>query len=219
MNILLVEDNIAQGTTIVTICRAKGFAVEWAKTGAFAEELVLSGSFGCILLDYVLPDGSGEDILRRIRKRSDPTPIIMMSGQAGVVECIRLLDAGADDFISKPYHQDELFARINSAIRRRSVCALPEIRVGTLIIRRAERLVERDGAPLGLSPREWAVLECLLNRVGRLVERHTIESALYDFGSEIESNTVEVYVSRLRKKIGRDRIETVRGYGYKLVAK
>jgi two-component system OmpR family response regulator len=194
-----------------------GFAVDWVTTRVGADQMLLMGSYECLLPDLTLPDHNGENILRSLRMRSDLSPVLILSGRTNPRERARLLDAGADDFVSKPYDKSELVARIKNVTRRLSVSPLPEIRVGALVVQRAERLVERDGERISLSPREWGVLECLLNRLGQIVERRTIESTLYDFAAEFESNTVEVYVSRLRRKIGADLIETVRGYGYRLV--
>ncbi|MGO7186138.1 response regulator transcription factor [Rhizobium brockwellii] len=217
MRILLVEDDISQGTAIRDLLKDMGFAVDWVTTRVGADEMLRMESYECLLLDLTLPDHNGEDILRSLRMRSDLSPVLILSGRTNPRERARLLDAGADDFVSKPYDKSELVARIKNVTRRLSVSPLPEIRVGALVVQRAERLVERDGERISLSPREWGVLECLLNRLGQIVERRTIESTLYDFAAEFESNTVEVYVSRLRRKIGADLIETVRGYGYRLV--
>ncbi|MHC2567804.1 response regulator transcription factor [Rhizobium leguminosarum] len=216
--LLIVADDLTQGNTIYTICKARGFAVDRVETRADVEDMLRSNPFECIVLDVMLADGAGEDILLSIRKRSDPTPIVILSEQTSARERARLLNAGADDFLSKPYDPDELFARIYNATRRQSLSPLPQINIRTLVVRPAERLVECHGERIGLSSREWAVFECLLNRRGHLVTRDRIETAVYDFGSDVESNTVEVYISRLRKKIGRDLIETTRGFGYSLVA-
>lgn len=216
--LLIVAEDLTQGKAIYTICKARGYAVDWVENRADLEDMLRSNPFECIVLDVILADGSGEDILLSIRKRADPTPVVILSGHASSRERARLLNAGADDFLNKPYDPDELFARIYNATRRQSLSPLSEINIRTLVIRPAERLVECDGERIGLSPREWTVFECLLNRRGHLVTRDRIEAAVYDFGSDIESNTVEVYISRLRKKIGRDLIKTTRGFGYSLVA-
>ncbi|NEI51805.1 response regulator [Rhizobium leguminosarum] len=216
--ILLIEDDVAQGNAIQFLSKARNFALDWAKTAADANDLLLSHNYDVILLDLALPDGRGEDILCSKSKRSDPTPIIVLTAQPCKKECARLLRAGADDFVNKPWDPDELFARIHAAIRRGGVSPLPEIYIRGLVIRSAERLIERDGKPIHLTNREWAVVECLLNRRGHKIKREVIEDALYEQGSEIESNTVQVYISRIRQKIGRDLIETERGFGYRLAA-
>ncbi|MGZ2402866.1 response regulator transcription factor [Rhizobium ruizarguesonis] len=216
--LLIIEDDLTQGKAIYKILKARGFAVDVVTTRADAEDILRSTPFACIVLDLMLADGSGEDVLLSIRERSDPTPVIILSGHAGARERARLLHAGADDFMNKPYDPDELCARIYNATRRQSLSPLPQITIRSLVIRPAERLVKCDGQRIDLSPREWAVFECLLNRRGHLVTRDRIETAVYDFGSDIESNAVQVYISRLRKKMGREMIETARGFGYSLVA-
>ncbi|MBY5325603.1 response regulator transcription factor [Rhizobium leguminosarum] len=216
--ILLIEDDVAQGNGIQALSKARGFAIDWVKTLTDAEHLLPAHNYDVVLLDLVLPDGRGESILRIMSKRSDSTPVIILTAHGGKKEITRLIEAGAHDFLTKPWDGDELFARIHAAIRSRSVSPLPEIYIRGLVIRPAEQLVERDGKPVSLTQREWAVFECLLNRRGHTVRRVMIEDALYEQGSEIESNAMEVYISRIRRKIGRHLIETDRGFGYRLVA-
>ena len=165
-------------------------------------------------VDLQLPDGNGVDYLRAMRGRSDVTPVIVLTARDQISDRIEGLNAGADDYLVKPFDLGELAARIH-AVGRRYANPSPSLTFGTLTIRPAERLVELDGETVDLTAREWSVLDSLLLRPGLLVSKARLEEALYEFGAEIESNAVEVYVSRLRKKLGAERIVTVRGLGYR----
>ncbi|GLS37758.1 hypothetical protein GCM10010869_33520 [Mesorhizobium tianshanense] len=216
MRILLIEDDKAIGSAVREHAAADGHAVDWARTLSTARDYAAVASYGLVLLDLHLPDGNGIDYLREMRKRLNATPVIILTARDQISDRIDGLNAGADDYLVKPFDLGELSARIHAVARRYGLRPEPKFSIGTLTIVPAERRVDRDGQAVDLTAREWAVLDSLLHRSGAIVSKTQIEDALYSFGSEIASNAVEVYVSRLRKKIGADRIATVRGVGYRL---
>ncbi|GLS32306.1 two-component system, OmpR family, response regulator [Mesorhizobium albiziae] len=216
MRILLIEDDKAIGSAVREHAAAGGHAVDWARTLSTARDYAAVAPYGLVLLDLHLPDGNGIDYLREMRDRLDATPVIILTARDQISVRIEGLNAGADDYLVKPFDLGELSARIHAVARRYGLRPEPIFSLGTLTIVPAERRVDRDGQTVDLTAREWAVLDSLLRRPGAIVSKTQIEDALYSFGSEIASNAVEVYVSRLRKKIGADRIATVRGVGYRL---
>ncbi len=217
MRILLVEDDAAIGGAVLDHAAADGHAVDWARTLAEAREHAELVEYGLVLLDLGLPDGSGLDLLRRLRAGGDASPVIVLTARDQIADRIEGLNAGADDYLVKPFDLGELSARIHAVARRSGGReAAPVMHFGDIEIEAAVRRLRLEGREVDLTSREWAVLERLMSRPGAIVSKSQIEDALYAFGSEIESNTVEVYVSRLRKKIGAAHIVTVRGLGYRL---
>ncbi|MBM7048572.1 MULTISPECIES: response regulator transcription factor [Rhizobium] len=214
MRILLVEDDDTIGSAVRDHIAAGPHAVDWVKNLADADEVTNAVQYGLILLDLQLPDGSGVDFLKRLRRRPDETPVMILTARDQISDRIEGLNSGADDYLVKPFNLGELTARILAVARRYTGSPQPTIRFADLEIDQPQRRVRLDGKDIVLTGREWAVLDLLVARPGAIVSKDKIEEALYAFGSEIESNTVEVYVSRLRKKIGRDRIRTARGVGY-----
>lgn len=215
MRILLVEDDKAIGIAVRDHATADNHAVDWAKSLASARDHAAVATYGLVLLDLQLPDGNGITYLRDMRARSDVTPVIVLTARDQISDRIEGLNAGADDYLVKPFDLGELSARIHAVARRYANHGAPSLTFGRLTIRPADRLVELDGTTVELTAREWSVLDSLLRRPGLLVSKTQLEEALYEFGAEIESNAVEVYISRLRKKIGVDQIATVRGVGYR----
>jgi two-component system OmpR family response regulator len=215
MRILLVEDDKAIGGAVRDHATADSHAVDWVTTLADARDGAKAAAYGLILLDLLLPDGSGISFLRDLRRNSDKTPVIILTARDQISDRIEGLNAGADDYLVKPFDLGELSARIHAVARRYGQSPEPVLTFGALSIAPAERRVEFDGEVMELTAREWSVLDCLLSRRGSIVSKAQIENALYAFGAEIESNAVEVYVSRLRKKLGAERIATVRGVGYR----
>jgi two-component system OmpR family response regulator len=171
-----------------------------------------------VLLDLGLPDGSGLDLLRALRRQGDRRPVIVLTARDQIRDRIDGLNAGADDYLVKPFDLDELNARIAAVARRASDSLKPQLAIGAIEIDREGRRIRKDGRSIDLTGREWAILDELLRRPGAAVNRARLEESLYAFGAEIESNAVEVYVSRLRKKLGADVIQTQRGIGYRLAA-
>ncbi|MBB6483695.1 response regulator transcription factor [Rhizobium lusitanum] len=216
MRILLVEDDDTIGSAVRDHIAAGTHAVDWVKNLADADEVTSAVNYGLVLLDLQLPDGSGIEFLKRLRRKPDETPVIILTARDQISDRIEGLNSGADDYLVKPFNLGELTARILAVARRYTGSPQPTIRFADLEIDQPQRLVRLEGKNIILTGREWAVLDLLVARPGAIVSKDKIEEALYAFGSEIESNTVEVYVSRLRKKIGRDRIRTARGVGYSL---
>ncbi len=214
MRILLVEDDDTIGSAVRDHIAAGPHAVDWVKNLIDAEEVTRAVQYGLILLDLQLPDGSGIDFLKRLRRKPDETPVIILTARDQISDRIEGLNSGADDYLVKPFNLGELTARILAVARRYAGSPQPTLRIADLEIDQPQRRVRLGDKDVILTGREWAVLDLLITRPGAIVSKDKIEEALYAFGSEIESNTVEVYVSRLRKKIGKDRIKTARGVGY-----
>ena len=214
MRILLIEDDDTIGSAVRDHIATGPHAVDWVKNLIDAEEVTSAVQYGLILLDLQLPDGSGIDFLKRLRRKPDETPVIILPARDQISDRIEGLNSGADDYLVKPFNLGELTARILAVARRYAGSPQPTLRFADLEIDQPQRRVRLAGKDVILTGREWAVLDLLIVRPGAIVSKDKIEEALYAFGSEIESNTVEVYVSRLRKKIGRDRIRTARGVGY-----
>jgi two-component system OmpR family response regulator len=177
-----------------------------------------SAAYDLVLLDLMLPDGLGLNFLKALRGRGDVTPVIILTALDQVSDRIDGLNAGADDYLVKPFDLDELSARIGSVARRYTGNPNPIITHGALEIDHAAKSVRRDGKPVVLTAREWALFDAFLARPGMLLSKAQLEEKLYAFESEVESNTIEVHVSRLRKKLGSDVIKTERGLGYRLGA-
>jgi two-component system response regulator QseB len=211
---LLVEDDgmIAQG--LQTALRQAGFAVDLMRNGKTAAAALQSSDFDVVLLDLGLPDRDGLDVLRELRRRGNATPVIILTARDEIHHRIAGLDAGADDYIVKPFDLDEVMARMRSVLRRASGRGDSTIQHGELRLDLASRTVERNGTPVGLSAHEYAVLEALLQRPGAVLSRSQLEDRLYGWDEQIGSNAVEVYIHGLRRKLGSDSIRTLRGVGY-----
>jgi len=218
LRILLIEDSAVLGAAVRDHLASVGQAVDWMRTIADAKEALDAVSYDLILLDLRLPDGAGIELLRSQRSKGNTTPVIILTAHDQISDRIAGLDSGADDYLVKPFNLGELSARIGAVIRRFRGNATSATKFGDLEINSVDRRLSDGQREIELSAREWAVLDMLSARPGAIISKARIEEALYAFGSEIESNTVEVYVSRLRKKLGKERVQTVRGVGYKLVA-
>ncbi|MCX7303555.1 MAG: response regulator transcription factor [Hyphomicrobiales bacterium] len=216
MRILLVEDDEVIGDAVRDHVRESGHAVDWAQDLATARDLAAVADYGLVLLDLSLPDGNGNAFLREFRAGGKQAPVIMLTARDQISHRIEGLNNGADDYLVKPFDLGELTARIGAVARRYSGRPDPTVIVGDIRVDLAARRVARGEGDITLTAREWAVLDRLMARPGAIVSKGQIEDALYAFGAEVESNTVEVYVSRLRRKIGTDLILTVRGVGYRL---
>jgi len=218
MRVLLVEDAPRLGEAVREQIADDGHAVDWVQCLAHARNSVRTAPYDLILLDLMLPDGRGLDFLRQQRGAGDVTPVIILTAQDQISDRIAGLNAGADDYLVKPFDLFELSARVAAVARRYSGNPNPQIRIGELHIDMSARTLQRAGVPVDLTAREWALFEAFIQRPGALLSKTQLEERLYAFGAEIESNTIEVYISRLRKKLGRDFIETVRGMGYRLLS-
>ena len=217
MRVLLVEDAPGLGEAVREQIADDGHAVDWVQRLDHARSSVRTTPYDLILLDLMLPDGRGLDFLRQRRSAGDVTPVIILTAQDQISDRIAGLNAGADDYLVKPFDLFELSARVAAVARRYSGNPNPQIKLGELQIDMNARTVQRAGATVDLTAREWALFEAFVQRPSALLSKSQLEERLYAFGAEIESNTIEVYISRLRKKLGRDLIETVRGMGYRLM--
>lgn len=216
MRVLLVEDTTGLGEAVRDQIRDDGHAVDWVQSLSFAQASVKATSYNLILLDLMLPDGNGFDFLKSLRKSGDSTPVIILTARDQVSDRIEGLNAGADDYLIKPFDLSELSARVSAVARRYRGDPNPLVKIGHLEIDLGEHRIKANGQAVELTAREWALFEGFVQRPGTLLSRSQLEDRLYQFGAEIESNTIEVYVSRLRKKLGKDVIITVRNMGYRL---
>lgn len=216
MRILLIEDDAALGEAVRDHLSGLAHAVDWERQLGSAEAALRAVPYDLVLLDLGLPDGDGLAFLKRLRARGEVTPVLVLTARDRIAERIAGLEAGADDYLVKPFDLGELAARVSAVARRYTGDPNPLLEVGPLLVDRARRLVTRAGESVPLAPREWALLEALALRPGAIVSKERLEELLYPMGEEVESNAVEVAVSRLRKKLGADVVETVRGLGYRL---
>ncbi len=218
MRVLLIEDNADLGQAVREQIADDGHAVDWVQRLDHAELGVQTTAYDLILLDLMLPDGRGIDFLRKWRAVGDATPVIILTARDQLSDRIEGLNAGADDYLVKPFDLSELSARIAAVARRYSGNPNPQIQLGDLHVNLSDRTIQRAGVKIDLTAREWTLFETFLQRPGALFSKSQLEERLYEFGAEIESNTIEVHISHLRKKLGFHVVETVRGVGYRLGA-
>jgi two-component system OmpR family response regulator len=216
MRILLIEDDSALGAAVRDQIAADGHSVDWMMRLDMAREALATTGYDLILLDLMLPDGLGVPFLKALRSRGDVTPVIILTALDQVSDRINGLNAGADDYLVKPFDLAELSARIGSVARRYAGNPNPQISLGAVEVDLAARSVTLAGKAVPLTAREWVLFEAFLQRPGQLLSKRQLEDQLYSFETEVESNTVEVHVSRIRKKLGARIIETERGLGYRL---
>ena len=216
MRLLLVEDDAMIGEAIRTGLKREGFAVDWVCDGESAAQVLRTEEFDLLLLDLGLPRKGGLQILGELRARGQGLPVLIITARDAVSDRVQGLDAGADDYLVKPFDLDELAARIRALLRRKSGHTAPAIEHLGVVLNPATHSVARDGRGIALSPREFALLQLLMERPGTILSRARIEERLYGWGEEIESNAVEVYVHGLRRKLGADFILNVRGVGYRV---
>ena len=214
MRLLLVEDDHMIGETVVDVLRAENFAVDWIKDGLAAQSLLRSQSYDLVLLDLALPGRDGIEVLRSLRASKLRIPVLIATARDSVEQRIAGLDAGADDYVLKPYDLGELLARVRALLRRAAGRAEPVYEHMGVTINPATREATVNGRPVLLSSREWAVLEPLIARPGAVLSRAQLEEKIFGFDDSIASNAVEVYVHGLRKKLGANLIQNVRGLGY-----
>lgn len=214
MRLLLVEDDPMVGASVQKGLRQDGFAVDWVRDGQAAELAIENGVYDLVVLDLGLPRKDGLEVLSEMRTMGNTVPVLILTARDGVRDRVQGLDRGADDYLVKPFDLNELAARVRALLRRRAGRAEPLITHGDLALNPATREATLAGRPLALSAREFALLEALLDRPGAILSRTQLEERIYGWGEEIESNTVEVYVHSLRKKLGTGFIRNVRGIGY-----
>ena len=216
MRVLLVEDDEALSQAVCGYLRAKAFVVDAAPSLAQASAALHAAQYAAVLLDLHLTDGDGLSLLPQLRALKERPIVIVLTARDQVSDRIHGLDAGADDYLVKPYDPGELLARLRAVERRRSAAQLPVLNLGELQIDLSREQVRRAGVPMALTQKEWALLRVLATRPDHLHTRERLQDALYGFDDDTDSNTLEVFISRLRRKLGREHIETVRGLGYRL---
>ena len=214
MRLLLVEDDPMIGEAVADLLRAEHYAVDWARDGDAADTALRTQPYDLVLLDLGLPRRDGITVLRDMRARKNRTPVLVATARDAVAQRIEGLDAGADDYVLKPYDLDELLARIRALQRGATGRAEPVYEHKGVCINPATREATVNGVPVVLSAREWAVLEPLIARPGMVLSRQQLEDKLYGWGDEVSSNAVEVYIHGLRKKLGPELVLNVRGVGY-----
>ncbi|MEO7467923.1 MAG: winged helix-turn-helix domain-containing protein [Sphingobium limneticum] len=215
MRILLVEDDDILRDGIVVGLGLEGFEVD--AVACLADARAAIGDHAGVVLDIGLPDGSGLDLLAEWRRAGVETPVLLLTARDMVADRVEGLDRGADDYLGKPFDLTELSARLRAIMRRASGRASGVLELGALIISEARRSVALDGEEIAVSRREFAILHALAERPGHVLSRSQLEDRIYGWQEEIESNAVEVHIHKLRAKLGRSRIETVRGEGYRII--
>ena len=218
MRILVAEDDAILAEGVTRTLRQSGYAVDWVKNGAEADSALDADDFDLLILDLGLPKKSGLDVLKRLRARQSRVPVLILTALDGVNDRVRGLDAGADDYLAKPFDLSELEARVRALVRRGMAGGPTLLRHGALSYDQVGRVAQLNGETIELSAREVSLLEIFLQRAGRLVSKDQLVSHLCEWGEEVSPNAIEVYVHRLRKKLepGGVRIVTVRGLGYSL---
>ena len=216
MRLLVVEDEADLAHAVCDHLRAAGHAVDLAASAQDADAALGTTDYDLVLLDLSLPDGDGLEVLRDLRSRRNSMPVMITTARDRITQRIAGLDAGADDYLVKPYDLDEMLARIAAILRRADNDRMPEREFGPIRIMPASQTVMRDGEPMALTRREWAILDRLSRRPDITVPKAELEDAVYSFGEEVESNAIEAHVSRLRAKLGHGAIETIRGFGYRM---
>ncbi len=221
MRLLLVEDDPMLGAALKAGLQQDGHAVDWARSAAQAQAAWLiapesAATYDAVVLDLGLPDGAGVELVKSARARGIATPILIATARDRIADRIAGLDAGADDYMVKPIDLDELAARLRALERRAAGRATPTIQLGRVTIDPAARRVTRNGMPIELTAREFALLAALARRPGAVLTRAQLAEALYGWNESIESNAVDVHVHHLRRKLGAGLIETRRGLGYRL---
>ncbi len=214
MRLLLVEDDRMLGAAVERALRRQGHAVDWVHDGPSAELALAGEPYDAVLLDLGLPGKGGLEVLRDLRRRGGRVPVLVLTAQDAVPDRVAGLDAGADDYLPKPFDLDELGARLRAVQRRGAGRATPVIEHGRLVLDPAAHEVRLDGEPVALSAREFELLHALLEQPGRPLSRARLEERLYGWSEQVESNAVEVHVHALRRKLGPEWIKTLRGVGY-----
>lgn len=216
MRLLLVEDDTMIGEALRSGLKRDGFTVDWVHDGESASQVLGAEEFDLLLLDWGLPRKSGLEVLTAARARGLELPVLLITARDAVSDRVQGLDAGADDYLVKPFDLDELAARIRALLRRKSGRTAPAIEHLGVTLDPATHSVTRDGREIALSPKEFALLQLLMERPGTILSRARLEERLYGWSEEIESNAIEVHIHGLRRKLGADYILNVRGVGYRV---
>jgi two-component system, OmpR family, response regulator len=216
MRLLLVEDDPMVGDAVREGLRQESYAVDWVRDGKAAETALRAEQYDLVLLDLGLPRRGGLEVLASMRAARNDVPVMVITARDTLLDRVKGLDAGADDYLVKPFDLDELAARVRALLRRAAGRAEPEIHCGPVTLNPSTREVLVNDRPVTLSAREFALLEALAERPGIVLSRSQLETRLYGWGEEVASNTVEVHVHNLRRKLGIEIIRNVRGVGYTL---
>lgn len=218
MRLLLVEDDAMIGESIDEGLRSEAYAVDWVRDGPGAELAMRHTEYDLLLLDLGLPGKQGMDVLRGLRAGGNDAAVLIITARDSTQSRVEGLDSGADDYLVKPFDLDELFARVRALLRRRAGRSQATIRHGALTLDLARHEVTFEGQAVRVSAREFAVLRALLDHPGAVLSKAQLESKLYSWNGEIESNAIDVYIHHLRKKFGADFITNIRGVGFKVAA-
>lgn len=216
MRALLVEDDALLGDGIRAALKLDGYAVDWVRDGEMARRALLDQAYDLCVLDLGLPRRNGLSLLAELRARGDRTPVLILTARDTSSDKVAGLDAGADDYLTKPFDLSELHARLRALLRRAGGVAHPTLVHGDVVLDPSAKRVTRAGETVSLSAREYALLHDLLSHRNHIRTRAQLEESLYAWGEETESNTIEVYIHHLRRKLGADLIRTVRGLGYQM---
>jgi DNA-binding response OmpR family regulator len=220
MRVLLIEDDRKAARLLTRGLQEEGFVVDVAATGEDGEEKAAVNEYDVIVLDWLLPGKDGIAVCRELRARDIPTPILMLTARDSLADRVNGLSTGADDYLTKPFAFAELLARIRALLRRSRLAQPAVLRVADLTLDPANRRVTREGVPITLTAKEYAILEALMRNAGEVVSRTRLADRVWDEGSDVLDNLIDVHVSNLRKKIDRGNngplIHTVRGFGYRL---
>ncbi|MDB5829302.1 MAG: family transcriptional regulator [Variovorax sp.] len=216
MRLLVVEDDPMIGRAIRQGLIAAGYAVDWAEDGKIAELALANGVYDLVMLDLGLPARDGMTVLEQLRRSGNHVPVIIVTARDAVDQRVAGLNAGADDYLLKPFDLDELIARVRALLRRRAGVGSSLLTAGALSLDTVRKSVTKEGAPVSLSVREFALLEVLMQQPGAVLSREKLEESIYGWDDEIGSNAIEVHLHNLRKKLGAQAIVNVRGVGYRL---
>jgi two-component system response regulator QseB len=217
MKLLLAEDDPMIGAGVERGLRLAGFTVDWVRDGKAAELALADGAYAVLLLDLGLPRQDGLEVLKNLRRTDQQIPVLIITARDAVADRVAGLNLGADDYLVKPFDLDELNARVHALARRFMGRTRPELCLGGLSLNPTSRSVTLSGQPLNLSQREFTLLHALMETPGAVLSREQLEERLYGWGEEIASNTIEVHIHNLRRKLGTAWVRNVRGVGYKLV--
>jgi two-component system response regulator QseB len=214
MRLLLIEDEIMLAEGVAEALKMNGYNVEWLTRGDEAEQALLMNTFDVCVLDIKLPGKDGLSVLRTIRQKGIEVPVLLLTACDQVDDRVKGLDAGADDYLTKPFDLSELYARLRALVRRASGRAEPVLKHRDIELDPSSHEVRQNGEPLNFSRREYAVLYCLLQNAGKVMSKEQLEEKLYGWNEDVSSNALEVHIHHLRRKLGSDLIKTIRGVGY-----
>jgi two-component system response regulator QseB len=217
MRLLIVEDNTIIGDGLLVAMRLESYAVDWVKNRKSASQALAVHQYNMILLDIGLPDGSGLDLLAEVRAKKDNILILILTAYDDICDKVKGLDTGADDYLTKPFDLDELKARVRALHRRQDGRSSIQLAVGVIKLDTSSRIVTVKDKPVHLGSKEFALLQILMENPGKIFSKQVLEDSLYGWGMEVASNTIEVHISNLRKKLGKTTIETIKYVGYRIM--